>query len=79
LLDALDLQYRRLCLGQAAALRADYELRLHRRGIWALYAAHTDEDPFEGYLEGLAADGRLRLRTRTGDVRLFAATELHYA
>lgn len=58
-----------------AALRADYEARLHRRGQRVTLRATATGQPVHGRVRGITANGALRLETN-GTVQTFHAGEV---
>ncbi len=59
-------------------LRDSYSARLFRRGVSARYHDLLTDEEFEGIIEGVEADGRLRIRDLRGTARLYRFKEVSY-
>ncbi len=75
---ALERRYLQLRAGIWSELKRQYDERLYRKGEWAIYQLPDMVAPFEGMVEGVSDTGVLCLRTREGELRLFAPRTLRY-
>lgn len=62
----------------AGELTARYTSRLYRLGVSARYHDLLTDEEFEGVIEGVEADGRLRIRDLQGRARLYRFKEVAY-
>ena len=76
LLKRLDIRYRQLLFGDRDQLKSDYENRLFRKGEWHPYS--VDNNISEGFITGVASDGRLRVQDRTGKEGRFLFKEIEF-
>jgi len=64
---ALEQRYLQLKAGQRAAVKAEYEQRLWKRGANAHFLRLADGSRFEGRILGVTEQGLLRIRTTEGE------------
>lgn len=75
LFECLERRYLQLKSGQRTALKADYEQHLYRQGQMARYS-RPDGWVFEGAIQGVTEEGRLRIALATGQEETFGMKEL---
>ena len=76
LLVRLDIRYRQMLYGDRDQLKNEYERNLYRLNEWHRY--HSDSKTFDGYITGIDADGRLKLKERSGNERAFLFKEIEF-
>lgn len=77
----LDSRYRILLSGDFAILDHDYDALLYLKGVWTNFrelnsVLREENSIFEGKILGVEEDGRLKIETRTGEVRGFYFKEV---
>lgn len=78
LLQALERRYLQARSGAEAGLQQDYLARLYRRGETRDFV-RDDGTGLRGQIEGVEADGRLRIRRSDGEAELFSFKRVRFA
>lgn len=77
-LDALLGHFERLLALGASAARETYSSLLFQKGVPARYRDLLREEEFTGIIEDVEPDGRLRVRSASGEERLYRFKEISY-